>query len=117
MYRHEMMGAEEHEWLLRLLLKLPCMVMISGYASELYDTMLAGWRRVEFTAQTRGGPATEVVWMNYPEPTELHDYRFLGSDFHDRCRITRKVNRWRAKLAGLPRLERAAILEALRTQI
>ena len=62
---------------------------------------------------TRGGYCRDqVLWMNYPEPRELHDYRFLGTDFHDRCRIARKIERWRPRLAALPALERAAVLAA-----
>ncbi|MDD9851486.1 MAG: DNA adenine methylase [Gammaproteobacteria bacterium] len=44
---------------------------ISGYASELYDSLLIGWRRVEFDcklhAPNRGSMQrrTEVVWRNY----------------------------------------------------
>lgn len=55
----------------------------------------------------------ECVWFNYPPPTALHDYRFLGEDFHDRCRLGRKIARWSRRLAALPPLERAAILDAL----
>ena len=40
---------------------------------------------------TRGGRlATEWVWMNYPEPIALHDYRYLGEDFREREPIKRK---------------------------
>ncbi len=44
-------------------------VMISGYPSDLYDSLLSDWRRVE--KQTRvqcsnsGNDRTEVIWMNY----------------------------------------------------
>lgn len=112
-YRHEMKGEAEHTRLLRILTSLPAMVMVSGYASELYDQALKDWRRVTFMAQTRGGPKEEVVWMNYPEPKALHDYSYLGEDFHDRCRIARKIKRWTRKLAGLPVLERAAVIDAI----
>ena len=63
---------------------------------------------------TRGGtPATEWVWMNYPEPLALHDYRYLGDDFGERQRIKRKVQRWTSRLQAMPRLERQALLAAL----
>jgi DNA adenine methylase len=46
-------------------LSLQGMVVISGYASDLYETRLAGWRRVEKAAQAdRGSPRTEVLWIN-----------------------------------------------------
>lgn len=112
-YRHELLTEEEHRDLLELLTSIPALVMISGYGSALYERVLSGWWRVEYTAMTRGGPVTEVVWMNYPAPQELHDYRYLGEDFHDRCRIARKIERWRRKLAGLPALERAAVIAGI----
>ena len=63
---------------------------------------------------TRGGIAIERLWMNYPEPAELHDLRYLGSNFRERERIKRKKARWQAKLAKLDPLARAAIMECLR---
>lgn len=88
------------------------MVMISGYASALYAHELTDWRLVTFQAATRGRPALEHLWCNFPEPAALHDYRFLGEDFRERERITRKARRWQAKLAKLDRLERQAVLSA-----
>ena len=67
---------------------------------------------------TRGGTlATEWVWFNYPEPDELHDYRFLGRDFRERERINRKKRRWVARLKGMRRLERQALLSAIEESI
>jgi hypothetical protein len=103
----------DHVKLLETLKTLSCMVMISGYYSELYNDMLQGWNTHSFTAQTRQGPATEWVWMNYPKPKELHDYSFLGKNFRERERITRKIKRWTNRLKKLPALERRAILESI----
>jgi len=89
-------------------------VMISGYYSDIYAKELAGWRTATFKAQTRGGTtATEWVWMNFPEPLELHDYRYLGSNFRQRERIKRKQNRWRARLLRMNSTERYAMLATL----
>jgi len=105
---------EDHEQLLAIIMRLPCMVMMSGYYSELYARELADWRAISFEAMTRGGkPATEWLWMNFPEPSELHDYRYLGEGFRERERIKRKVNRWKTKLEKMPALERMAIAAAL----
>lgn len=112
-YIHELKSDEGHFRLLRILTTLPAMVMLSGYRSALYDSMLKTWTRVDYLAQTRGGLKPESVWMNYPQPTHLHDYRYLGVDYHDRCRIGRKIKRMTAKLAALPVLERNAIIDAL----
>ena len=90
------------------------MVMVSGYASALYSERLEEWEATSFDAQTRAGtPAREWVWMNYPPPTELHDYSFLGDTFRERERIKRKKARWVRKLASMPLLERQALSAAL----
>jgi len=88
-------------------------VIISGYPSALYDEQLEGWNREEFDVQTRVGKAREVLWFNFKRPSELHDYRYLGTDFHDRLRIQRKIARLKSKLAALPVLERAAVIEGI----
>lgn len=51
--------------------------------------------------------------MNYPEPVELHDYRYLGENRTELQRIRRKIERWEGKLARMPVLERQALLAAL----
>ncbi|MGI5222203.1 DNA adenine methylase [Nocardia sp. CA-290969] len=69
-YAHEMASTAEHEQLLDALLHARSAVVLSGYASDLYDTALAGWSRVEFPAFTgnsggrAAGSRTEVVWSN-----------------------------------------------------
>jgi site-specific DNA-adenine methylase len=86
-------------------------VMISGYRSDLYDQI--GWRRVDYTAQTHGGPRIESLWCNFPEPAQLHDYSVAGRDFRQRERLKKKKARWIAKLAAMPTLDRAAVLAAI----
>jgi site-specific DNA-adenine methylase len=113
LYDFEMTDSQ-HEDLLKLLLGLDCYVMISGYWSEMYADTLRDWHTFSFQSMTRGGSmATEWLWMNYPEPVRLHDYRYLGEDFRQRERIKRKRQRWAAKLAGLDVLEQRAILWAM----
>ena len=104
---------QDHIDLLGVLKTLPCMVMISGYWSSLYDQMLQGWNTHSFTAQTRQGPATEWVWFNYSIPKELHDYSYLGSTFRERERIKNRKNRWLSRLKRMPDLERNAFIEEL----
>jgi site-specific DNA-adenine methylase len=112
-YRYELTDAE-HVRLLDIITRLRCMVMISGYDSDLYASRLEGWRTIWFQARTRGGTmATEYVWMNYPEPLELHDYRYLGCDFRERERIKRKKLRWVARFSRMDALERHAMMSAL----
>jgi hypothetical protein len=111
-YLHEMTDAQ-HARLLAVLQGLRCMVQVSGYYSEMYAKALSKWRLIRFMAMTRGGLREECLWMNYPAPTALHDYRFLGEDYRERERIRRKVTRWSSRIASLPRLERDAILSEI----
>ena len=97
-----------------ILAALPCMVMVSGYWSQLYADRLAGWHSIQFEAMTRGSrPATEWLWCNFPPPVALHDYRYLGAGFRERERIKRKKQRWTDRLHRLPMLERQALLAAI----
>lgn len=114
LYGENEMTDDAHQRLLRCILEIPAMVMISGYESDLYKEALAGWNVVTFQSMTRGGyPKTEWLWFNFPRPTALHDYRYLGSNFRERERIKRKKQRWTARLSGMPLLERQALLSAM----
>ena len=63
-YAHDMTLAD-HEVLLEQVLRSPAMIVLSGYASDLYDDALQGWRRVTFAARAHGNkPRTEVLWIN-----------------------------------------------------
>ena len=104
---------EQHIKLLEVIKSLPCMVMISGYESSLYEKSLKGWHIHSFQAATHHGIATEWIWMNYPPPVELHDYRYLGDNFRQRERITKRTKRWVARLNKMPVLERKAFLSAI----
>jgi site-specific DNA-adenine methylase len=104
----------QHKKLLKLLRRLRCMVMISGYDSRIYREMLQDWRVESIRVPLRTGKvAIEYVWLNFPPPLELHDYRYLGTDFRERDRIRRKTSRWLQKLRGMPELERHAIMLAI----
>lgn len=107
---------DQHRQFLRLVNTLPCMVMVSGYHSQLYIDELSGWNSIHFEAMTRGGhTATEWLWCNFPPPLELHDYRYLdlGQGFRGRERIGRMKKRWIAKLRKMHPHQRQAILAAI----
>jgi hypothetical protein len=113
LYQYEL-SDEDHIHLLEVINKLTCMVMISGYPSDFYQAALSSWRLIQFQARTRGGSmATECVWLNFPSPLELHDYRYLGRNFRERERIKRRKSRWKNRLLIMPELERFAIMEAI----
>lgn len=62
-YQHEL--EEDHVALLEQLIAVDGMVVLSGYPSQLYDDMLAGWRRVTRDAYADGGShRTECLWIN-----------------------------------------------------
>jgi hypothetical protein len=114
LYEYEFGTPEEHTELLRLLKTLPCNVMLSGYWSQLYADELPGWRTLTYHAVKRSGElATEWLWMNYPQPLALHDYRFLGRNFRERERIKRLKQRWLRRLQAMPVLQRQALLAVL----
>ena len=67
-----------------------------------------------FQTMTRGGAkATEHLWFNFPPPRQLHDYRYLGTDFRDRERMKRRQGHWVARLKKMPEAERQALLSAI----
>jgi len=116
LYQFEM-DQDQHTQLLELLKQSRAMVMLSSYPNELYTQHLGTTHRMEqFTVATRGGNALEVLWMNYPTPTELHQYDFLGTDKEERRRIKRKAKRWQNGLLRLPPLERNAIINGILNQ-
>jgi DNA adenine methylase len=62
-YRYEM-TKEEHESLLFQLSALRGKVVLSGYPSELYESMLFTWKRIDRQVLTTGqGCRTEVLWI------------------------------------------------------
>ncbi|WP_063045022.1 DNA adenine methylase [Nocardia pseudovaccinii] len=85
-YAHEMASDAEHSELLESLLRCRASVVLSGYASELYDTALADWVRVEipaFNGNAASGKRTEIVWSNREigQPTLDFDL-FSGKRVH-----------------------------------
>lgn len=113
-YKHEFDTLEQHLKLARFLVQLPCSVILSHPQCPLYENFLHHWRKILIPTITRGSArSTETVWMNYPEPFEFHDTRFLGKNFRERERIKRKRTRWIERLKSMSRLDRAAILDAI----
>lgn len=66
-YKDEMTD-EDHKELLQVLQKSQAKIMISGYASELYEEYLKDWRKIAFqSCSEMGHRRTEIVWMNYSD--------------------------------------------------
>ncbi len=112
-YKH-VLSDGDHTRLLCRLKQLRCYVLISGYWSGLYANLLNDWRLIHWPQITRGGTwAEECLWMNFPQPVELHDYRYLGEGFRERQDIRRMQQRWSRKLAAMTTLKRQALLSVL----
>jgi len=111
-YDHEMTDAD-HSLLLSVLKGLQCHVLLSGYPSELYSSQLQDWRCCSYQAITRGGKRTECLWCNFEQPEELHDWRYAGSNFRQRCALKRLATRWLARLDGMDARQRGYVLDAV----
>ncbi|TYK45197.1 DNA adenine methylase [Actinomadura decatromicini] len=78
-YKHEMPRPDQHIEVAEALTDCAASVVLSGYASPLYDDLYRDWHRCEidtFTGQAaQRSPRTEVLWSNRPFPA-LHDALF-----------------------------------------
>jgi DNA adenine methylase len=110
-YKHELTD-EQHAQLIEIAKKLKCMVAISHYPCAEYDELLShGWRKIVYQYQTRSGSMmNDALYMNYPEPTELHDYSFYGANKTVRQAFKRKLERVQKWIAGLNAPERKCIV-------
>lgn len=68
-YRTEMTSDVMHTELLDALVQCKASVVLSGYASDLYEDALAGWSRIEIPTATgqstfQFAARTEVIWSN-----------------------------------------------------
>lgn len=108
----------DHEKFLDMVIHSNCMMIISAYEHSMYNDALKDWRKIIYTVGIHGGrTAQECLYMNYEEPTELHQYDYLGKDFIDRGRIKRRITLLTNKLKALPAQERNAVLSAVYTNM
>jgi len=112
-YRHDLED-QDHARLLAVLKALPCMVMISGYDSQLYRDLLTGWHLTSFFARTRADMRKECLWCNFEPPLKLHDGTHLGATFRERQSIKRRHQRWLERLELMPPAERSHLLSMIR---
>lgn len=111
-YRHDY-TAVDHEFLLSLLAKLPCKVILSGYENAAYSTALSQWQVHRFKAKTHTDLREETLWFNFDRPSILHDASHLGEDFHHRLTIRRRMRRLQTRVSRMDPIERAAFTEWL----
>lgn len=104
---------EDHQKFLSRILTVKNNCMISHYPCDLYNEKLSNWYKHQFMSNTRHGLAMENIYMNYPPPTILQDYSYVGKDFIDRQRIKRKIARWLNKMETMEEVERNALLRSI----
>lgn len=80
------MDVEQHEELLYALIEHKGFVVISGYDTELYSSILSGWNKYEYTAYSQTVlKRREVLWTNF----EVSDYKQLSfTDFYASQNVT-----------------------------
>lgn len=65
LYKYEM-DDDDHETLLKMIVKHPGKVLISGYENDMYNEYLAGWKKVSKSTQAEAGiKRVETLWLNY----------------------------------------------------
>ncbi len=93
------------------------MIAISHYPCKEYDGLQNhGFRKMTYRVATHNGPVDECLYMNYPEPDELHDYQFFGDDKIKRQAYKRKETGYIEKFQSMPVKERKGILRKLAAQ-
>jgi DNA adenine methylase len=108
-YKYEMSDNDHAEFLTAAAtVKANC--MISHYECPMYDQALPGWHKEKFKVSYHGNVKEECIYYNYPKPSKLLTYQYVGSDCWDRQRVTRKIERLVKKLNALPELEKNAVL-------
>ena len=116
-YRFEMDDAD-HQELLGIIKELYCSVMISTYPNDMYSEELKDWRVVEFrSVKSNGVIAIEHLFMNYPAPKFLHDYRYIGNDSGNRQDINRRIQRTVKRILRWTKHERVKMLQKFISEI
>jgi DNA adenine methylase len=111
-YRFDYSEAD-HISLLSRLRTLPCFVVLSGYGSDLYNNLLAGWNALQFDAKTHIDLRREWLWFNFDIPGRLHDPSHLGSNFRERQTVKRRSRRLQDRISQLTTAEKFVLSDWL----
>ena len=103
----------DHERLAVILTRLPCMVVLSGYANRVYEHVLRHWHTERFRAKTHTDVREETLWFNFERPSVLHDPRFRGDNFRERLTNRRRMQRLQQRVRRMDPTERAAFTQWL----
>lgn len=105
-YKHELTD-DDHVVLAARLNTLKGMVVVSGYDSELYDRLYAGWHKVKAMAQTHNSKiqAVETLWLS-PNITLRQPYLIPPSlpmdDADDEDDLLEELHAWERDHRSLP---------------
>lgn len=93
-------------------------IQMCCYQNNLYGHYLSNWHFKDYESPTRRERATERVYFNYPEPTELQDYSIAGMEYRQREKIKRRVKNNPKRLTEIEDIiERHAIMDAILQKI
>jgi len=92
-------------------------IMVSHWHDPLFDKYLSGtgkFKHIPFKTMGRRGPIPNGIYINYdPKEIELADYSYAGSNYTDRQRIKRKVERNYNKIMAMPPMEREILIQKI----
>lgn len=111
-YKYELSTAH-HNALLNAIRSANFNIAISTYENTMYATKLKNWRLVLYQSIVRGGTRTEFLYMNYSEPSELHDYKYIGNTFRQRETFNRYRKNYINKFNRFPATLQNSILNQL----
>lgn len=77
-YAHEMRDESDHVLLLETLAEVKASVVLSGYASPLYEKHLEGWAVHDIGSRTQGADRAERVWCNRAPMSTLLGWEALA---------------------------------------
>ena len=117
-YKHEMMDPASHEKLVGTMAQLNSinpgiMMMLTHYPCKFYDDRLSQWRAMDIVGRSRKGNTIERLYMNYPEPSQLHDVRFFGENFRQRELLSKAAKNLKRKFSSWTPLEKQYFLYKL----
>jgi DNA adenine methylase len=115
-YKHDLSDSD-HYRLLDTLTRLPCFVVVSGYASAVYRSKLKSWISKTFQAKAHDGIREECLWANYEIPEQLHDIRYYGANYRERQDFKRRMQRLRRKISQLSRPEQHYLAQWMSDQL
>lgn len=115
-YKYDL-DENDHLRFLEVVQKINARIIISGYDNDVYRQHLSEWNLYTYSAKAHDGLREECIWYNYTTPAQLHDYRYLGSNFRERQTIQRRLERMKRRLDELSTHEKSFLLQWLNARV